>query len=169
LAGKKRRSARDSASAPAPPRQQFAALPFRKKPSFQVMLVSSRETRRWVLPKGWPIKGMKPHAVAALEALEEAGLLGKIAKRPIGSFHYVKRMPNGAALTCAVDVFPFRVEKQRKNWPERDQRTAGWFEVREAAELVDEPELRDLILDFGGPQAEAPSAEAEVSLETVGR
>jgi 8-oxo-dGTP pyrophosphatase MutT (NUDIX family) len=171
LAGRKRRSAPDSAPAPAQAsqRQQFAALPFRKKPSLQVMLVSSRETRRWVLPKGWPIKGLKPHAVAAQEALEEAGLLGKIAKQPIGSFHYIKRMPNGAALLCAVDVFPFRVEKQRKNWPERDQRTAGWFDIREAAELVDEPELRDLILGFAGPKAEAPASEAEVSLETVGR
>lgn len=168
MAGKQRRMARDSAAAPAKPRRQFAALPFRHEDRLQVMLVSSRETRRWVLPKGWPIKGMKPHSVAALEALEEAGLLGKIAKRPIGAYHYVKRMPNGAALTCAVEVFPFRVEKQRKSWPERDQRTTGWFDAQEAASLVDEPELRDLLLGFAEPAPE-PAEEAGVTLEFVGR
>jgi 8-oxo-dGTP pyrophosphatase MutT (NUDIX family) len=151
LAGKEHWKARDGSVASQRARQQFAALPFRTKRVLEIMLVSSRETRRWILPKGWPIKGMKPHAVAALEALEEAGLLGKIGKRPIGSYHYIKRMPNGAALICDVEVFPLRVEKQRKNWPEREQRTTGWFEAREAASLVDEPELRDLILSFAEP------------------
>lgn len=168
MAGKKRRSVRDTASAHAL-RQQFAALPFRKKPTFQVMLVSSRETRRWVLPKGWPIKGMKPHAVAALEALEEAGLLGKIAKKSIGAYHYIKRMPNGAGLACQVEVFPFRVDKQRKNWPERDQRMASWFDIADAAELVDEPELSELLLHFAQPVEAAPGEVLEVTLESVGR
>lgn len=131
-----------------PPRQQFAALPFRTDDGLQVMLVTSRETRRWVLPKGWPIKGLKPHSVAAREALEEAGLTGKVAKDAIGSYHYVKRMRNGAALTCEVGVFPLHVEKQRRNWPERDQRTTSWFSPEDAAMLVDEPELRDLLLAF---------------------
>lgn len=135
------------------PRRQFAALPFRDNDGLEVMLVSSRETRRWVLPKGWPIKGLKPHSVAAREALEEAGLLGRIEKEPIGSYHYVKRMPNGAALVCEVGVFPFEVEKQRRKWPERDQRTTSWFAVQDAAELVDEPELRDLILSFAAHAA----------------
>ena len=148
LAGKQRRKARESVVAQAKARQQFAALPFRKKPGFQVMLVSSRDTRRWVLPKGWPMKGVKPHTVAEIEALEEAGLQGKIGKLAIGAYHYVKRMPNGAALLCEVSVFPFRVEKQRRNWLERDQRMTGWFDATEAADLVDEPELRDLILGF---------------------
>jgi 8-oxo-dGTP pyrophosphatase MutT (NUDIX family) len=168
LAGKKRSRAGDSAAA-APSRRQFAALPYRKDGGLEVMLVSSRETRRWVLPKGWPMKGKKPHTVAAIEALEEAGLLGKIGKKSIGSYHYVKRMPNGATLACEVDVFPFRVQKQRKNWRERDQRMTSWFDAKEAAHLVDEPELCELLLSFAGPSPEAEADQAEVSLETLGR
>lgn len=161
----KRKSKGGDAAAPAAaaPRRQFAALPFRRDDGLQVMLVSSRETRRWVLPKGWPIKGMKPHSVAAREAMEEAGLTGKVSKEPIGSYHYVKRMRNGAALTCEVGVFPLAVEKQRRNWPERDQRTTGWFDAHDAASLVDEPELRDLILSFAAPASggRVPAPETE--------
>lgn len=112
------------------------------------MLVSSRETRRWVIPKGWPMKGRKPHATAAIEALQEAGLLGKIEKTPLGAFHYHKRLKNGATLLCRVDVFALRVARQRKTWPEKSQRVAKWFGRMEAAQLVQEPELAQLIEDF---------------------
>ena len=152
-AGPGRASRRKREKPDAMPRRQFAALPFRcgLDQQIEVMLVSSRETRRWVLPKGWPMRGHKPHMVAAIEALEEAGLTGKIAKKPIGSFHYLKRLPNGAGLTCRVEVFAFRVTKQRKNWLERDQRTTGWFPIAEAAGLVAEPELGSLIAAFVPP------------------
>lgn len=152
MAGRRKRVKGEGQASAAAPRQQFAALPFRDNNGIEVMLVTSRETRRWVLPKGWPIKGLKPHSVAAREAMEEAGLTGKVAKEPIGSYRYVKRMRNGAAMTCEVGVFPMAVEKQRRNWPERDQRTTSWFAVEDAATLVDEPELRDLILGFVAPQ-----------------
>ncbi|MFO1115915.1 MAG: NUDIX hydrolase [Beijerinckiaceae bacterium] len=168
MAGKKRRSVSGGAAAAAP-RRQYAALPYRRHEQLEVMLVSSRETRRWVLPKGWPMKGKKPHTVAATEALEEAGLLGKISKKPIGAYHYVKRMPNGAALDCEVEVFPFRVEKQRKNWRERDQRTTSWFAIADAAHLVDEPQLSALLLHFAQPAPAAEAEQAEVTLETIGR
>lgn len=164
MAGKQQWKARSDVVAVARPRRQYAALPFRVRPALQIMLVSSRETRRWILPKGWPIKGMKPHQVAEVEALEEAGLIGKIGKQAIGAYHYVKRMPNGAGLVCEVDVFPMRVEKQRKNWPEREQRTTGWFDAHEAAALVDEPELRDLILGFAEPSAAEMAAQAFATL-----
>lgn len=154
MAGRRKRVKGESAAAAEAARQQFAALPFRDADGLQVMLVTSRETRRWVLPKGWPIKGLKPHSVAAREALEEAGLTGKVSKEPIGSYRYTKRMRNGAALTCEVDVFPMAVEKQRRNWPEREQRTTSWFALEDAAALVDETDLRDLILAFA-PPAEA--------------
>ena len=62
------------------PKLQFAVLPWRRVERIEIMLVSSRETGRWVLPKGWPMKGIKPHNSAAREALEEAGILGKVAK-----------------------------------------------------------------------------------------
>lgn len=152
MAGRRKRVRGEGQAGGAAPRQQFAALPFRDNNGIEVMLVTSRETRRWVLPKGWPIKGLKPHSVAAREAMEEAGLTGKMAKEPIGSYRYIKRMRNGAAMTCEVGVFPMAVEKQRRNWPEREQRTTSWFAVKDAATLVDEPELRDLILGFAAPQ-----------------
>lgn len=130
------------------PRTQFAALPFRAGPEPEILLVSSRETKRWVIPKGWPMKGRKPHAAAAQEALEEAGLLGKIEKKALGSYHYVKNMRNGAAILCRVDVFPLQVDRQRKSWPERDQRMTRWFTREQAAEAVREPELADIIRAF---------------------
>jgi 8-oxo-dGTP pyrophosphatase MutT (NUDIX family) len=130
------------------PKIQYAALPWRFGKSLEVMLVSSRETRRWIIPKGWPMKGRKPHATAALEALQEAGLLGKIEKEAVGEFHYHKRLRNGATLLCRVDVFPLRVVRQRKSWPEKRQRITKWFPRAEAALLVHEPELSKLILNF---------------------
>ena len=154
MAGRRKRVRGDDPPALAA-RQQFAALPFRDGNGLEVMLVTSRETRRWVLPKGWPIKGLKPHSVAAREAMEEAGLTGKIAKEPIGSYRYIKRLRNGAGIACEVGVFPMAVEKQRRNWPERDQRATSWFALQDAAALVDEPELRDLILGFAPAQRES--------------
>ena len=132
----------------AEPRLQYAALPFRLTPRREVMLVSSRETKRWVIPKGWPMKGRKPHSAAAQEALEEAGLVGKIEKIALGSYHYIKLMRNGAGILCRVDVFPLEVQRQLKNWRERDERITRWFPVEDAAEAVREPELARLIHAF---------------------
>ena len=130
------------------PEIQYAALPWRSGKALELMLITSRETRRWVIPKGWPMKGRKPHATAALEALQEAGLLGKIEKAALGAYHYQKRLRNGATILCRVEIFPLRVVRQRKNWPEKHQRTAKWFSCRKAAKLVDEPELTKLIKGF---------------------
>ena len=129
--------------------EQVAALPYRVGAIVEILVVSSRETRRWVLPKGWPMKGKTPHASAAREALEEAGLEGETGQEAIGTYHYVKRKKNGSAQQCAVAVFPMRVTHQRKNWPEKAERTTRWISVEEAASAVDEPELQQIILDFG--------------------
>jgi 8-oxo-dGTP pyrophosphatase MutT (NUDIX family) len=126
---------------------QFAALPFRtcEDGSSQVMLVTSRATHRWVIPKGWTIKGLKPPEVAAQEAFEEAGLVGRIVgKRPIGSFHYEKLMPRNTLL-CEVRVFLLHVDHQLDDWPERRQRETRWFEPEEAAGLVMEKGLAKII------------------------
>jgi len=127
------------------PRTQYAALPWRLSKGIEILLVTSRDTRRWVIPKGWPMKGRKPHATAALEALQEAGLLGKIEKKKLGSYHYRKRLKNGAVFLCRVDVFPMRVIRQRKNWPEKNQRVTQWVTPAEAAQLVHEEELSELM------------------------
>lgn len=112
------------------------------------MLVTSRETRRWIIPKGWPIAGVEPQNLAALEAMEEAGLLGKISDKPLGSYHYDKKRGDGSIVNCEVDTFVMEVEQQMPAWPEQDERKTEWFAPEEAASLVQEPELRDLIKKF---------------------
>ncbi len=132
------------------PRRQYAALPWRLVgEGVEILLASSRETRRWVIPKGWPMKGCEPYLTAAIEAREEAGLAGKIEKTRIGSFHYQKRLQNGAVILCRVDVFPMRVLRQAKHWPEQGQRVTRWFTYADAAQEVSEVELKALILAFG--------------------
>lgn len=119
--------------------------------------MTSRDTKRWIIPKGWPMKGRKPHIVAAIEAVQEAGLLGKIDKTKLGDFGYEKRLNSGAAVDCRVEVFSLRVQRQRKKWPEKSQRATRWFDCAIAADLVEEPELRDLILGFcGAPSQQKP-------------
>lgn len=130
-----------------PAKVQFAALPCRvgENGQIQVMLLTSRETHRWVIPKGWPIKGLKPAEVAAREAYEEAGLAGRIiGKRRIGMFEYQKQLPGGPVL-CEVRVFLLWVNGQSRKWPEKTQRETRWFDPAEAAALVDEDGLAEII------------------------
>ena len=146
---------------PIAPHRQYAALPYRITDEVEVLLVSTRETRRWILPKGWPMKGRKPHAAAAQEALEEAGVTGKMGKEPVGVYHYTKRRKNGSQQRCHVTVFPMLVERQRKVWPEMDQRVTRWFPLAEAADLVGEPELQHVIRNFeASPEGQAAEAAA---------
>ena len=101
---------------------QYAALPYRAKGKSQleIMLVTSRGTRRWIIPKGWPKRGMPPYDTAAKEAFEEAGV--KVRKRPIGSYPYAKILEKGDKASCRVQVFALRVTHQRKRWPEKRER-----------------------------------------------
>jgi len=127
---------------------QFAALPFRygENGRPQIMLLTSRETRRWVIPKGWPMRGRKPREVAAQEAFEEAGLLGTIVgKRPIGSYHYEKQLSPHHGALCEVTVFLFLVERQLEDWPEKAERETRWFELSDAYALVDEGGLAEIL------------------------
>jgi 8-oxo-dGTP pyrophosphatase MutT (NUDIX family) len=131
---------------------QYAALPWRigEGGRREVMLLTSRETKRWVIPKGWPIKGRKPAEVAIQEAYEEAGLVGRIVgKRPIGNYHYEKRQDLRAHI-CQVLVFSLRVEHQLDDWPEKTQRETKWFDAAEAVTLVDEVGLAGTIERFAG-------------------
>jgi 8-oxo-dGTP pyrophosphatase MutT (NUDIX family) len=140
----------DSKNSRRKPRQQVGALPFRrdKGGDVQVMLVTSRGTRRWVIPKGNPIKGLKIHRSAEREAFEEAGVLGRISKKPVGRFAYEKHLKSGATVPCEVAVFALQVEKQRKHWPEMAEREWRWFSPDEAAAAVAERDLHDLLLAF---------------------
>ncbi|MEI8177248.1 NUDIX hydrolase [Aestuariivirga sp.] len=126
--------------------KQYAALPWRYSGgSREVLLISSRDTGRWVIPKGWPIRGLSPAETAAREAYEEAGLGGMVSKKPIGEFEYGKRLDNGAVLATRVEVFALEQMVQHKDWPEKGQRRLQWFSVPEAAEAVEEPELKVII------------------------
>jgi 8-oxo-dGTP pyrophosphatase MutT (NUDIX family) len=132
------------------PRFQFAALPWRRDAAgeVEVLLITSRETRRWVIPKGWPIKGMKSPKSAAQEAFEEAGVRGKISKRPVGSYAYDKRLKNGRLQHVRVAVFALAVESEADAYPELGQREKLWLPIAEAARRVDEPELMVLLATF---------------------
>jgi 8-oxo-dGTP pyrophosphatase MutT (NUDIX family) len=129
---------------------QYAALPFRiLAKQVDVMLITSRGTQRWVIPKGWPMNGKRPQEAAEVEAAEEAGIVGEIEDRPLGSYHYLKGLKDDRSMGVQVIVFPFRVEFQEEDWKERLERRAAWFRYQKAATLVAEPGLRHLINAFG--------------------
>ncbi len=127
--------------------QQIAALPLRwtAKGQIKVLMVTSRDTGRWVMPKGWEMDGKKPWAAAEIEALEEAGAAGYISKKVLGQYCYAKMLANGDALPCVVQVYPMVVSELLRNWKERDQRRRKWFSLGGAARRVDEAELSDLL------------------------
>jgi 8-oxo-dGTP pyrophosphatase MutT (NUDIX family) len=130
--------------------RQVSALCWRKgEDGLEVLLVTSRETRRWVTPKGWPMKGLKDFTAAKQEAYEEAGVEGRIKRKPIGSFIYEKRQKD-ASQTVRVVVYALNVRKERKNWPEKSERKRQWFSPQEAARRVAEPGLKLLLSQFAG-------------------
>ena len=128
---------------------QVAALPLTVGDDgvTRVLLLTSRETKRWIIPKFWPMKGRKPGEAAAQEAREEAGLVGRPSKKPIGSYTYFKRREAHFDL-CRVDVYLLTLDKQLKTWREKGQRKAQWFTLEEAAELVEETGLVALLQDL---------------------
>ena len=123
-------------------RKQVAALPVRLDAAgrTRVLLITSRETKRLIVPKGWPMKGHKDYRAAAIEAQEEAGVIGRVGKKPIGSYTYWKRRQDHFDL-CRVKVYILEVERQLPAWREQDQRQGAWFLVDDAADLVDDAGL----------------------------
>lgn len=134
------------------PRTQYAALPWRRDGAgvIELLLITSRETRRWVIPKGWPIKTLRPGPSAAQEAFEEAGVSGLVRSRSIGRYHYDKRLRSGRLQHVRVLVYPLEVLEMAGDWPEIGQREQRWATPARAAELVDEPELKTLLARFQG-------------------
>jgi len=132
-------------------RTQYGALCYRRSPEsaeIEVLLITSRETKRWIIPKGWPITKKKPHQVAEIEAWEEAGMRGRARKTPIGRYTYLKWLDNGDVAPCAVEVFQIEVTEEAHDFKERGQRDIAWLPPSEAARRVREVELKSLLVDF---------------------
>ncbi len=136
------------------PAKQIAALPVRrdKNGRLRVLMVTSRDTGRWVMPKGWTMDSKKPWEAAKIEALEEAGALGWVSDQSIGTYHYDKRLSDTRSVQCRVTVYPMIVDRLKANWKERSQRKRHWFSPKKAAKLVDEPELQDLLRELTSSQ-----------------
>ncbi len=133
-----------------PRKVQVAALPWRVvDDKVEVMLITSRDTGRWILPKGWPERRETLAEAAAREAAEEAGISGGITQHPIGSFAYDKVRYPEPDEPCQVFVYPLQVSWIAERWPERKQRERRWFAPDAAAAVVNEPDLSELILEFG--------------------
>ena len=128
---------------------QVAAIPIRRSQSgaIEVLLVTSRDTRRWVVPKGWPWRKIKDHDAAAGEAWEEAGVRGRAVPESIGSFTYDKRRKDKVR-PLRVLVYLLEVTEEAEAWPEATQRDRGWFPAARAAELVAEPDLKSLLREL---------------------
>lgn len=127
----------------------YAALPFLIEDGHpKVLLVTSRETKRWILPKGKPEKKLRPPEVAAREAFEEAGVYGKISPEPFAVFDSVKRLDNGREVPIKIQVYLFEVNKVLADWPEKKERERRWATPGEAALLATEPGLVSVLLNF---------------------
>lgn len=131
------------------PRKQVAALPVAREAdgSLRVLVITSRETRRFIVPKGWPIKGLEDHQSAETEAREEAGLVGHAYPKPIGHYLAWKRRTSHFELV-RVKVFLLDVEGQLEAWKEQGQRQMAWLKAEDAALLIDEPGLAAIVEDL---------------------
>ena len=130
-------------------RRQVAALPWRRGPGgVEILLITSRETRRWVTPKGGRMSGKTDAEAAAQEALEEAGVEGAIGEQPLGSFRYLKVLKRRASRWCTVDLYGLEVVVEHADWQERDERERAWLPRDVAAQMVEEPDLQALIAAF---------------------
>lgn len=130
-------------------RTQFAALCYRiVKDKVQVLIVTSRGTGRWIVPKGWPMDGKTPAEAALQEAWEEAGVNGKIVSAPLGLYSYTKVQEKSDDFPCIAVVYAVKVKSLSKEYPEAGERRRKWTSRKKAAKLVDEPELSRILRDF---------------------
>jgi hypothetical protein len=129
---------------------QYGTIAWReeKEAGLRILLITSRETRRWVVPRGNGITGLGPAGSAAQEAFEEAGIRGLVSKKPLGTYRYDKRRKNGSIVPAEVRLYSLRVLEELTDWPERAERERRWFAPHEAADAVDEPDLQGLLRGF---------------------
>lgn len=132
--------------------RQVAAVPFRlnAEGGLEVMLVTSRETKRFIVPKGWPMKGKSGRKAATIEAEQEAGVLGKTRKEPAGTYSYWKRLAS-RFVRVNVTVFLLEVSEELTSWQEKKKRQRAWLAPEDAALLIDEPDLATLVKSLKPP------------------
>ena len=139
--------------------RQVAALCWRhsRKRTFQIeiLLITSLNSKRWILPKGWQEAELSPSDNAAREAFEEAGVTGKVSARPVGTYHYLKEKKDGTGVPCSVDVYALAVTKQLDDWPEKNVRELAWMSVDQAVAQISEPGVRPILRNFRKQQAPA--------------
>lgn len=140
--------------------RQVAAVPFRlnERQELEVMLVTSRETRRFIVPKGWPMKGKSGRKAATIEAEQEAGVAGKALQKPAGTYCYWKRLAN-RFVRVKVVVYLLEVTEELASWRERSARQRAWLSPSEAALLIDEPELSTLVRGLTMPMDQGVAAD----------
>ena len=141
-------------------RVQYGALPYRFTPmaALEILVVTTRQSRRWIVPKGWPIKRLTPSKSAAREAFEEAGVRGKIGARAIGNFTYKKSTGQTADdPNYEVKIFPLLVKRQSATWPEHEQRVVQWVDPEKAISLIRDPELKAIVAKFAKRAAASAS------------
>lgn len=138
---------------------QVGALVYRVSgETLQVLLITSRGTGRWIVPKGWPMPGKTLAQAALREAYEEAGVRGAVQSVPLGRYNYEKHdVPRSENGHFSVDVFAVLYSHQEKKWPERGQRIFEWIAPQEAASRVDEAELKTILEKFDPRSLRAPS------------
>jgi 8-oxo-dGTP pyrophosphatase MutT (NUDIX family) len=124
------------------------ALPWRRRANgaVEILLVTSRGTGRWILPKGWPMRDRSPARAAAQEAFEEAGVRGRIDESEAGRFVHLKTRLGRAPLPCLIVVHRLAVDEEFDSWPEQGQRLRQWFALTDAAQVVESRELAEIII-----------------------
>jgi 8-oxo-dGTP pyrophosphatase MutT (NUDIX family) len=128
---------------------QVAALCWRMgKSGLEVLLITSLNSKRWILPKGWPEADLTGAENAAREAFEEAGVTGRIAAHPVGHYHYLKEKREGTGMPVRVDVFALAVTRQLDDWPEKGMRSLAWMPLNEAIVKISEPGVRLVLKAF---------------------
>lgn len=151
--------------------RQYAALPWRagRDGHPEVMLVTSRRRARWIVPKGWRVKGRTPPQSAATEAFEEAGVFGNMDKDAIGSYRFEWDDGNGRVELREVVVFGLEVKATLLNWPEKGQRTRSWMSAERAAEIASDQGLGLLLRRWGSRHRDAARAETASGTEPAFR
>ncbi|MGB0683773.1 MAG: NUDIX hydrolase [Magnetovibrionaceae bacterium] len=129
--------------------QQAACIAFRFEDGEpECLLITSRDTGRWVLPKGSIEEDESARDCAKREAYEEAGVRGKLSSTKVGCYTYRKTERKGGG-HCMVKVFAMEVSELSKSWPEKADRKRKWMTFEEASDSVAEPDLQDLLEKFG--------------------